>query len=199
MYYSLMDTRLYMFKQFTVREISVAAGLSALSIITQLIHIGYQSPQWGMWVDIVAVSWFIAYFLFGLQLSLLVSLVGAVMITIFAPETWLGAGMKWIASVPILFSFGLMAFMMRKTFHQYRNILFLSVPLLCGILVRCLLVVPLNYYVAIPLWTGMTTALAIKTIPWFIIVLFNVVQGLLDVTLAWIIVYKFKLNRFIKK
>lgn len=188
-----------MFKQFTVREISVAAGLSALSIITQLIHIGYQSPQWGMWVDIVAVSWFIAYFLFGLQLSLLVSLVGAVMITIFAPETWLGAGMKWIASVPILFSFGLMAFMMRKTFHQYRNILFLSVPLLCGILVRCLLVVPLNYYVAIPLWTGMTTALAIKTIPWFIIVLFNVVQGLLDVTLAWIIVYKFKLNRFIKK
>ena len=194
-----MDTRLYMFKQFTVREISVAAGLSALSIITQLIHIGYQSPQWGMWVDIVAVSWFIAYFLFGLQLSLLVSLVGAVMITIFAPETWLGAGMKWIASVPILFSFGLMAFMMRKTFHQYRNILFLSVPLLCGILVRCLLVVPLNYYVAIPLWTGMTTALAIKTIPWFIIVLFNVVQGLLDVTLAWIIVYKFKLNRFIKK
>jgi len=188
-----------MFKKFTVREISIAAGLSALSIVTQLIHIGYQSPQWGMWIDIVAVSWFIAYFLFGLQLSLLVSVVGAIMITVFAPETWLGAGMKWVASVPIILSFWLTAFLMKKTFHQYKKILFILIPLAIGIGVRCLLIIPINYYFAIPLWTGMTTAKAIETIPWYIITLFNFVQGILDVSLAWIIVYRFKLNRFIKK
>jgi len=188
-----------MLNRFSVREISIAAGLSALSIVTQLIHIGYQSSQWGMWIDIVAVSWFIAYFLFGLRLSLLVSVVGAVMITIFAPETWLGASMKWIASAPLLLSFGLMAFIMKKSFHQYKNILLIVVPLIIGIGVRCLLIIPINYYFAIPLWTGMLTAQAIETIPWYIITLFNTIQGLVDVSIAWIVVYQFKLNRFIKK
>lgn len=188
-----------MFKKISVREITVAAGLSALSIITQLIHIGYQSPQWGMWIDIVAVSWIIAYFIFGFRLAFLVSLIGALMITVFAPDTWLGALMKWTASVPLIISFALGAIIMKKSFHQYKHLLFLALPLLVGLVIRCLLVIPLNYYFAIPIWTGMTTTQAIAAIPWYIIALFNVVQGLIDVGFAWIIVYKFKLNRFAKK
>ena len=188
-----------MSKKLSVREISIVAGLSALSIITQLIHIGYQSPQWGMWVDVVAVSWIIAYFLFGFRLSFLVSLVGAAMIMVFAPETWLGALMKWTASVPLIFSFTLWTVVTKKSFHHYKQLLFLAVPFLIGIAIRCLLIIPLNYYVAIPIWTGMTTAKAIIAIPWYVIALFNVIQGLVDVLFAWIIVYRFKLDRFAKK
>lgn len=42
----------------------------------------------------------------------------------------------------------------------------------------------------------MTTAAAMKAIPWFIIVLFNVVQTIVDIALAWVIVFRFKLDRF---
>ena len=92
------------FKKMTVRELSLAAGLASISAATQLIHIGYQSPTWGMWIDVVAISWIIAFFLFGVRGSLLVSLVGALIITLFAPDTWLGASMKWIATLPTWFT-----------------------------------------------------------------------------------------------
>lgn len=187
-----------MFKKISVQEIAIASGLSALSIITQLVHIGYQSPQWGMWIDVVAVSWIIAYFIFGLRLSLLVSFVGAFMIMVFAPETWLGAMMKLTATLPIILALSLWSRILKKTHKQYEKIFFLTVPLVIGLVIRCLIVIPLNYYVAIPIWTGMTTAQAMKSIPWNIIALFNIVQSIIDVLFAWIIVYKFQLSRFIK-
>jgi hypothetical protein len=33
-------------------------------------------------------------------------------------------------------------------------------------------------------------------IPWGVIAVFNIVQGVLDVYIAWILVNKFRLNRF---
>jgi hypothetical protein len=42
----------------------------------------------------------------------------------------------------------------------------------------------------------MTPEQAMAAIPWFIIVLFNVVQSIIDVALAWILVYKFRLDRY---
>jgi riboflavin transporter FmnP len=59
-----------------------------------------------------------------------------------------------------------------------------------------LLVIPINYFYAIPIWTGLTPAKAMVVIPWFIIALFNIIQGIIDVGLAWLLVFKFKLERF---
>jgi riboflavin transporter len=188
-----------MFKKLSVREIAIASGLSAISAITQLIHIGYQSPQFGMWIDVVAVSWLIAYFLYGFRISFIVSLIGAIVITLFAPETWLGALMKWTASAPMWIFLGLWIVVIKKHVSQYQNLWLLLFPLFIGLLVRCLIVIPLNYYFAIPIWTGLSTAKAMTIIPWYVIALFNLIQGIIDVGLAWIIVYKFKLNRFVKK
>ncbi len=182
----------------STREIAVAAGLAALSAVVQLIHIGYQSPQWGMWIDVVSVTWIIAYFLFGIRLSLLVSITGALIITLFAPETWLGASMKFVASVPIALSLFVWAAALKKDTEFYVKPIHLILPLIVGIVVRCLLVIPLNYYYAIPIWTGMSTAVAMKAIPWFIIAGFNAVQSFIDVGFAWIIVYRFRLDRFSK-
>ena len=81
-------------KKFNTRQLAFAGALAAVSAVLQLYHLGYQSPQWGMWIDLVAVSWIIAYFLFGIRSALLVSFLGAVIITLFAPDTWLGASMK---------------------------------------------------------------------------------------------------------
>jgi riboflavin transporter len=182
--------------KITSREIAIAAALSALSATVQLIHVGYQSPQWGMWIDVVAVSWIIAYFLFGVRLSLIVTCVGTLMITLFAPDTWLGASMKFVATVPIIISFFVWQYVRRKSISHYSTGKKTVFPLIIGIIIRCCIVIPLNYYFAIPIWTGMTPSVAMKAIPWIIIAGFNIIQSLVDVILAWMIVYKFKISRF---
>lgn len=183
-------------KKITTQEIAVSAALAALSATVQLIHLGYLSPQWGMWIDVVSVSWVIAYFLFGIKPAVLVSAVGAIIITLFAPETWLGASMKLVATLPILLALFAWVAMQKKNHTTYAHWQNLIIPLLIGTLVRCLTVLPLNYFYAIPIWTGMGPAQAMKVIPWFVIAGFNVVQSIIDVGLAWVIVYRFKLSRF---
>lgn len=183
-------------KKLSTRQLALCAALAAISATVQLIHIGYMSPQWGMWIDVVSVSWIVAYFLFGFHASLLVSLVGALIITLFAPETWLGASMKFVATIPVILSLFVWAGIQKKSPDFYAKPKNLIIPLLTGMFLRCLLVIPLNYYYAIPIWTGMTTAAAMKAIPWFVIAGFNIVQSLIDVFLAWIIVYRFNLKRF---
>jgi riboflavin transporter FmnP len=149
-----------------------------------------------MWIDVVSVTWVIAYFLFGFQSSLIVSLIGSLIITLFAPDTWLGASMKFVATIPVIFMLFSWIVLRKKGYNWYSKSAHLVLPVLIGVVIRCFLVIPLNYYYAIPIWTGMTPYAAMKAIPWFIIVLFNIIQTLVDVGLAWIIVYKFKISRF---
>ena len=182
--------------KITVKEIAIAAGLAAFSAVVQIVHIGYQSPQWGMWIDIVAVTWITAFFLFGLRMSFLVSVVGALVITLFAPETWLGASMKWIASMPMWLGLFIWLKFRNKKYNYYKNYKNLIIPLIMALAIRCLLVIPINYFYAIPIWTGLSPAKAMTIIPWYIIALFNIIQGLIDVGLAWLLVFKFKLERF---
>jgi len=172
-----------------VRVIVLSAALASLSAFLQLYHLGYQSPQWGMWLDFVAVTWIVAYFLFGWRSALIVSVLGAIIITLFAPDTWLGASMKFVATVPIWISLAVWG-------RRYSNPKNLIVPFIAGNILRLMLVLPLNYYYAIPIWTGMTPVQAISAIPWPVISLFNIVQSLIDLTLAWVLVYRFRLNRF---
>lgn len=181
---------------FSARDLAIAAGLTAFSAVVQLIHVGYQSPQFGMWIDIVAVTWVMAFFLFGMRMSLLVSLGGAIVITLFAPDTWLGASMKWVASFPMWLILGLWLLVFRKNLTHFSKAVNLIIPVVVALALRLALVIPLNYFYAIPIWTGMTTAQAMAAIPWGVIAVFNIVQGVVDVYIAWILVNKFRLNRF---
>lgn len=182
--------------RLSTRVLALSGALAAISAVVQLVHIGYQSPQWGMWIDVVAVTWIIAYFLFGLRAAITVSVMGALVITLFAPDTWLGASMKWIATLPMYGSLYLFLKISQKNLSAYKNPIFLVAPIILGLVIRCLLVLPLNYYYAIPIWTGMTSVQAMKVIPWFIIAGFNIIQGIIDVFLAWIIVFRFRLSSF---
>lgn len=178
------------------RELAIASGLAAISAVLQLIHIGYMSPQWGMWIDIVAVTWIIAFFLFGMRITLIVTIIGAIIITLFAPETWLGAGMKWLATFPVWLILGLWLIRKNKALSYYKKIPNLFIPVIIAVIIRCAIIIPVNYYYAIPIWTKMTPLQAMTAIPWYIIALFNIIQTLVDVALAWILVYKFRLNRY---
>lgn len=179
------------------RIIASVSALAAFSAVLQLLHIGYQSPQWGMWIDFVSVSWLVAYLLYGLKPALLVTLISGLVITLFAPDTWLGASMKIIATVPMIFSlyFFQMLFKGKNSypFVHFPNVI---IPTLISLTVRSALMLPLNYYYAIPVWTGMSSTQAITAIPWYIIVFFNTLQGILELILAWLIVFRFGLKRF---
>lgn len=183
-------------KNLSIRELALSAALAALSATVQLIHIGYQSPQWGMWIDLVAVFWIVAFFLFGVRASFFVSVLGVIVISLFDPTTWLGAVMKWTATFPLWGCLFLYATLLKRKFSDYQKISHLVIPVIAGIIIRCVLIIPINYYFAIPIWTGMPPDTAMKVIPWYIIAGFNTVQGLLDIFLAWILVFKFKLNRY---
>lgn len=178
------------------REISISAALAATSAVLQLIHIGYQSPTWGMWIDLVAVSWIVAFFLFGIRSAINVSILGAIIITLFSPSTWLGAIMKWTATLPMYAMLFLLMRSKKKKLNFYKNPSNFIVPTIIALVIRTIVVLPVNYYFAIPIWTGMTPEQAIVAIPWYIIAGFNSIQGILDVGLAWILVFSFRLSRY---
>lgn len=183
-------------RKLNAKTIALAAGLAAISAVVQLIHIGYQSPQFGMWIDFVAVTWIIGIFLFGPRMAFIVSIVGTIFITLFAPDTWLGASMKWLASFPVWLLLGFWAIKSKNTFEYYKKWKTLIIPLLIAIVIRCLIIIPANYFYAIPIWTGLTPTKAMAVIPWQIIAIFNIIQSFVDVGVAWLLVYRFGLNRF---
>ena len=176
-------------------EVTAFAALAAISAVLQIVHLGWLSP-WGMWVDLVAVSWMTAYFLYGGRAAFIVSLVGAIIITLVAPSTWLGAGMKWLATFPMWLVPLAMRRAFRKKMKDFRKPAILIAAVAIAILLRCLIVIPVNYYFAIPIWTGMTTAQAIEAVPWWAIFALNAVQGVVEVALAWLLVFRFRLDRF---
>ena len=181
-------------KRLSTFHLVIASGLAAFSSLVQLVHIGYQSPVWGMWLDIVAVSWLIGFFLYGFSISLLITIIGAVVITVFSPDTWLGAIMKLIATLPTLIIFSI--WIKNKSAKYYSSPKKIIIPLTIALIIRCLIILPINYYYAIPFWTGMSPVKAMTVIPWYIIIGFNLAQGLIDVVLSWLLVFKFKLNKY---
>ena len=180
----------------SLRELTMVSSLATVSVLLQLVHIGYQSPQFGMWIDVVACSWIVAFFLFGLRGALFTSLISAIMLTLFAPETWLGASMKWILSLPNLLCLHFWWVARHKQPMAYSDWRGLIVPVLLALIFRCILALPLNYYYALPIWLGIPPPQAIATIPWYVISIFNLVQSLCDVVLAWIITFRFGFRNF---
>lgn len=176
-------------------ELTACAALAAISAALQIVHVGWASP-WGMWIDVVAVSWIVAYFIYGGRPALVVSLVGALIITIAAPSTWLGAMVKWTATLPMI----LVPEIVRRAggfgIRGFRKPALLVAAIAGGVLLRGVLIIPMNYYFALPIWTGWTPEQAMSFIPWWIIFGLNAVQGALEVAIAWLLVFRFKLNRF---
>lgn len=176
-------------------EISAFAALAAISAVFQIVHLGYQTP-WGMWIDVVAIPWILAFFLYRGRGSLIVSTIGAMIITLVAPSTWLGASMKWLATMPMW----LMLWMWQRTFKlklkDFKKLRIMIPCILLGIILRGLIIIPTNYYYALPIWTGWTPEQAMGMLPWWIILSLNALQGILEVVIAWLLVFKFRLKRF---
>ncbi len=235
-----------------INEITIVALFAAISTVLQISPL-YIPTQWGMRIDLVAVPLLLAFFLFGFKVALETSLVMFFIISIVAPTGFIGATMKWMATVPMFIIPTVMTLKLKKNAQKERLLtltgvficivalivlfgsffillhdkeivsrilvavssivfylsfwlltrsyefegvsIFKQIPLLLGTLLLALLVrgittTIINYYFAIPMFFGMPTETAIEWIPWYIIIGLNMMQGVIDVGVAWVLAFK---------
>ncbi len=179
------------------KELSVFAVLAAFSVLSQVIHLGYQT-RWGMWIDIVGVFWIVAYLLYSFRGGLIVSIVGFIIITLTAPSSWIGGGMKFIATLTVTASLFVYAkYILNKSSEVYKNYYNLIIPVLVAIFIRGFVMCFVNYYYALPIWIpGVSVGELMAMYPWYIIAGVNMVQTVIEVVFAWLLVFKFDLIRY---
>jgi len=83
-------------------KLTAIAMLSCVAAILQISNGVIGIPTgFGMTVDLVAVPIMLGFFLFGLDAAVYISLLTAFIITLVAPTSWIGAVMKFTATVPM--------------------------------------------------------------------------------------------------
>jgi len=98
-------------------KLTAIAMLSCLASLLQLSHGVIGVPTgFGMTLDLVGVPIILGFFLFGLDAAMYISLLTALVITIASPETWLGATMKFAATVPMFMLPAFYVLSMKKNF-----------------------------------------------------------------------------------
>lgn len=176
-------------------EISACAALAAISAVFQIVHLGYMT-QWGMWIDIVAIPWMLAFFLYRGRAALFVSIAGAIIITLFDYSSWLGAIMKWVATMSMWLIPWVFQRLYKLRLKDFKIPRIIAFCLIISIIVRGIIVIPFNYYFALPIWTGWSPEKAMLMLPWWIIFSLNAIQGILEMMVAWMLVFKFNFKRF---
>ncbi|MDI6826741.1 MAG: hypothetical protein QMD36_06210 [Candidatus Aenigmarchaeota archaeon] len=176
-------------------EITGCAALAAISAAFEIVHIGYPT-QWGMWIDVVAIPWILAFFLYRGRAALFVSIVGSIIITLVAPSSWLGASMKWLATMPMWLILWALQKSWKLRLRDFKRARVIISCIYFAVILRGIIMIPTNYYYALPVWTGWSPEKAMAMLPWWIIFSLNAIQGILEVTVAWLLVFKFKLKRF---
>ena len=176
-----------------IQEITAAAALVAISIALQLVHVGI--PFGYVWVDLVAIPWIIAFFLFGGRSSLVVSLVSMLLIIIFAPFGFIGGPVKWVATLPMWLLPWIWVRISGSKNVDFKKKGKLIAWIGLAVVIRSIIIIPFNYYIAFPL-VGVAPLEAMALVPWWLLAGLNVVQGILEVMLAWLLVFRFRLDRF---
>jgi riboflavin transporter FmnP len=252
-----MDSPMKTYKMVAVALLAAAAALF------QVFHGAIGIPTgFGMTVDLVALPVLLALFLFGFGEALDVCILMLLIVTFVSPETWLGASMKFAATLPMILvpslwllagkgkmdmgkaiAIALLAILLPLALFVFSGTINTSIgktdPLISGLLpiiglafasyiilllwkkyekqvkvssfanlsvlapaialalvVRGIAMVIANYYYAGPLFFGLPTEQFITNVPWYIIFGWNAVQGILEVSLAWAIAFKFKFSDY---
>ncbi len=170
-------------------KLLVTAGmLAGLSVLLQVNPLFVETP-WGMQIDLVAVPWLIASMLLGLFGGLVTSSVSALVIALVAKTGWLGALMKFVATIPLVAAIGL-----ARIKSKNPGLRVFVVALAAAIFARTVFAIVLNYYFAMPIWLGKTTGELFAVIPLWWIYVPNTIQSLLEFSVAWLLVFKTKLK-----
>jgi len=179
------------------------AILSSLAIIFDVMSDAFPLRlPWGMKIDFVGAIWVLAYFLYGLTEALSVSIITTLFITAFMPTGFVGATMKFIATIPMFLIPALISYL--PLFSNRRAKIFDKLLLIIGLCilantVRLIVATTVNLYWAIPIWFGMTSEQVLAyfggIVPLIIFVAgMNLLQGIIDIFVAWLLAFKFQLS-----
>jgi len=184
--------------------ITSVAVLSTLAIIAEIIP-SFRVP-WGMKIDFVGVIWVLAFFLYGLSEALCVSTIATIFILGYSPTAFVGATMKFIATVPMFLvpaAFRYLPISSEKASKVFNSIWAITAVGIFAILVRVIACSIANYYWAIPLFFGMPSEVVLQRMfgnsIWAFIASvagMNVLQGIVDIVVPWFLVFKGRLGRY---
>lgn len=89
--------------KFGTYDVVVVGLLGALAGALQLAHGWLGVPTgFGMTLDLVAFPVLLAFFLFGFEHAVWVLLLACAIITVTAPDSWIGASMKFAGTLPMI-------------------------------------------------------------------------------------------------
>ncbi len=114
---------------------------------------------WGMKIDLVGAIWVLTFFLYGWKPALTVSSITAIYIAMFSSTGYVGAVMKFIATIPMFLVPAAMIklpFFHQKESRVYERIIVIVAATILASLTRLILATAVNLYWAIPIWFGMT-------------------------------------------
>lgn len=177
------------------REVALLALMLALSLLLQLSPLKIKTP-WGMEIDFVAVPVILLYLLYGLETGLLGLVLLFLGLSIVASSSWLGASMKFLATLSVLLGLEVSKRLVRFEVGSLERVLpFIVIGIVFGALIRAPLMMAMNYYYAIPVWFGVPREQVIPLVEdfthlpfWLAISLPNAIQTVVDVLGAFLVI-----------
>ena len=167
-------------------KLLVPAGmLSGLSIVLEFVPIFYKFGD--IKIDLVGLPWIISTLLLGLPGGLLTSLVTALVMSLLTPTGWIGAFMKFAATVPMVLILGLV---IAKFGPKLKPML---AAFFCALAVRAVGMLYLNYYFAMPVFWNMPLETALQYPAWLIMAP-NAILSIIEFACAYTIVFKTRLR-----
>ncbi len=188
------------------RVVAAAAVFIAVSTLFELLP----KPRvpWGMSIDFTAVPVVLAFFLFGVQCALITSIGMFVILNFIGFFPPVGAVMKLTATLPMFLVPALLLYTPlsggQRTPLIFKSPLKVLVAGVLAIAVRCLVMVALNYYWAIPIFASVFFGISFEeffekqfggiiwAFIWYVASM-NMTQGVIDIAVSWLVAFKAKL------
>jgi len=187
-------------KKSKTRETAAITTFIALSALLEFLSdVCPLRVPWGMSIDFVAVPVLIAFFALGLRCAILVCIGMLIALYLIMPIHFIGPIMKFLATLPMFLAPAIMSSLRGAPPHKlFKSPLWATLAAAAGIALRLAVVIPMNYYVAVPLFLGMSPNEIIK-LPmfggtllgfiWFVASM-NICQGVIDIGVSWSIAFK---------
>ncbi len=178
------------------RVVTRLGAFTALSVVADLMPL--PRAFWGMKLDLVGSVWVFSYLVYGLETAGLTSLLSFFIMSFYGPAGPIGAFMKLAATAPMF----LMPWVIQKKLGMSTRSY--AVGGAFALVVRVLLAFLLNYYIALPIFFGMSTPEVIRRffggsflILFGVIASMNVAQGIIDLALPWALAFRLRLRKLL--
>jgi len=178
------------------------AVMASLSIIMDLLPL--PRVVWGMKIDLVGAIWVLAFLLYGLKSALGVSSIVTIYIAMFSSTGYVGAVMKFVATVPMFLVPAIMIhlpFFRKKEANTFSSLIVIIAATILASIARLFVATTVNLYWAIPIWFNMNPDQVLAyfggIVPLIVFVAsLNVVQGIVDIAVSWALAFKLKLSQY---